>query len=208
MKTNAIKELCTEHRNIETVFKSLQSAITALQKQQRLSLPKLRALVQFLRVYADQRHHGREENLFFPMLVRRGVPPQGCPIAGLNHEHEKARALVAALDEWVAFYEQRTPGADHSLCQTLQSISELYLKHLWMEDAMVFPMAEKILTEADGKELSSKFREVDRAIGQEVIRQLEHFAESLSVAAGNGSQHIGGGAAAGAVQAAECAIWS
>ncbi len=193
MKTNAIKELSTEHRNIEAVVKSLHDAISALEQRQRLNVGKLRTLVEFLRVYADERHHGREEDLFFPILVQRGVPAQGCPIAGLNHEHEKARALVSALEEWVTFYDQRRPGADRGLRQTLQEITNLYKKHLWLEDAMVFPMAQKLLTEADEKELSAQFGELDRVIGQEVVQRLEQFAQSLSFQVGTASQQSGPG---------------
>src|SRR5665213_3080792 len=101
----AIQSLSCEHRHIETVIKSLQDAVAALDARQRLNVQKLLAVVEFLRVYADQRHHQREEGIFFPLLVRRGVPPQGCPIGGLNNEHEKGRALVSVLDEGITSYE-------------------------------------------------------------------------------------------------------
>ena len=45
---------------------------------------------------------------------------------------------------------------------------------------MVFPMADKILTEADQKELSEKFAEVDKSVGLEVIARLEQFAKGLA----------------------------
>lgn len=205
MKTTAIEKMLAEHRNIETVVKSLHDAIEALGRRQRLNVQKLRTVVEFLRVYADERHHGREENLFFPILIKRGVPAQGCPLAGLNHEHEKGRALVSVLDEWVTSYEQRRPGADHGLRQTLQGITDLYKKHLWMEDAMVFPMAEKLLTEGDEQELSAQFGELDRVIGQDVVQRLEQFAESLSFQTGAASHPNGLHLAAPATQAARCA---
>jgi hemerythrin-like domain-containing protein len=188
MKTTALKEMSAEHRNIETVIKSLQDAAAALDKRRRLNIPKLRTVVEFLSVYADKRHHQREEALFFPILIKRGVPAKGCPIGGLNHEHERGRALVSSLDEWVAFYEQQRPGADQGLRQTLQEIIDLYRKHLWMEDDMVFPMAEKLITETDNEELKEKFADLDRNIGLDIIARLEKFAESLSFQAGNSIQ--------------------
>jgi hypothetical protein len=45
---------------------------------------------------------------------------------------------------------------------------------------MVFPMADKVLSPADQKELGEKFAEVDRAIGLDVIARLEQFAKSLA----------------------------
>ncbi len=173
-----------EHRHIEVVIKSLSDAVATLDTRQPLNAQKLRGVVEFLRVYADQRHHQREEGIFFPLLVQRGVPPQGCPIGGLNNEHEKGRALVSALAEGITAYEQKRSGADRSLRQTLQEIVELYRKHLWMEDAMVFPMAEKLVTEVDDRELNDKFAALDRKIGADVIARLEQFAGSLSFQSG------------------------
>lgn len=184
MKTTAIHQMTAEHRYIETVIKSLQDAVTALGNGQRLNVEKLHNVVEFLRVYADQRHHQREEALFFPILIKRGVPPQGCPIGGLNNEHEKGRAFVSALDEQITLYEQHRTGAEQALQQTLQEIIKLYRHHLWMEDAMVFPMAEKLISEDDNRELMIKFADLDRAIGPEVVARLEQFANSLSLQAG------------------------
>ena len=114
------------------------------------------------------------------MLVKRGVPPGGCPIGGLNHEHEKGRALVRALAEQSPAYGQGKPGAKEALLETLRGIRVLYQNHIWKEDAMVFPMADKVLTAADNKELADKFAEVNRAIGLETIARLETFAKSLA----------------------------
>jgi len=176
----AIHSMSGEHRHIEAVINSLPDAVAALDARQPLAAQKLRDVVEFLRVYADQRHHHREEGIFFPLLVRRGVPPQGCPIGGLNNEHEKGRALVSALDEGITAYEQNLLNADQTLRRTLQEIIDLYRKHLWMEDAMVFPMAEKLITETDNQELIEDFAALDRKIGVNVIARLEQFAGSLS----------------------------
>ena len=184
METTAIHQMTAEHRHIETVIKSLQDAVIALENGRRLSVEKLRNVVEFLRVYADRRHHQREEALFFPVLVKRGVPPQGCPIGGLNREHEKGRALVSALDGQITLYEQHRTGANETLRQTFREIIQLYRHHLWMEDAMVFPMSEKLISEADNRELVIKFADLDRAIGPEVVARLEQFAGSLSLQAG------------------------
>lgn len=177
---NAIAEMSAEHRTIKNVINSLPQAIAALDQGRRLDRQKLRAVVEFLRVYADERHHQREEGIFFPLLIQRGVPSEGCPIGGLNNEHAKGRALVSALDEAITGCEQQRAGADASLRQTLQDLVTLYQKHLWMEDAMVFPMAEKLVTAADDQALKKQFAGLDRKLGAEVITRLESFAASLA----------------------------
>jgi hemerythrin-like domain-containing protein len=170
-----------EHRLIETVVKSLGGVAVTIEQGQRVDVSLLEGAGEFLRVYADKLHHGKEETLFFPMLVKRGVPPGGCPIGGLTHEHEKGRALVRALAEQALAYGQDKPGAKDALLETLHGIVDLYQNHIWKEDAMVFPMADKVLTPADQKELGERFAEVDRAIGLDVVARLEQFARNLTV---------------------------
>ena len=172
-----------EHRLIETVVKALGGVAAAVELGQRPDVAMLTTAVEFLRIYADQLHHSKEEKLFFPMLVERGVPPQGCPIGGLNHEHEKARALVRALEEQTLAYAQGKAGATEGLLETLRAIHDLYQNHIWKEDAMVFPMADKVLSAADKQELTGRFAEVDRAIGPETTARLEAFSMSLAASA-------------------------
>lgn len=176
--------MLAEHRVIENVIRTLPDALAALDQRRRLDVQKLRGVVEFLRSYADYRHHQREEGIFFPFLVSRGVPAQGCPIGGLNNEHEKGRALVSALDKALSSYEQQHPESVGILQQTLKDIVALYQRHLWMEDAMVFPMAEKLVSESDNRELLEQFGALDRTIGPEVVTQWEQFATSLSFQAG------------------------
>ncbi len=169
-----------EHRLIETVVNALGGVAHAIEKDQRADGAMLATAVEIFRIYADKLHHGKEETLFFPMLVKRGVPPQGCPIGGLNHEHEKGRALVRALADQAPACIQGKPGAKEALLETLHGLVDLYQNHIWKEDAMVFPMADKILTAADQKELTEKFAQVDQAVGLDVVARLVAFARSLA----------------------------
>ena len=169
-----------EHRLIETVVKALGGAAAGIAKGQHPDCHLLITAAEFLRTYADQLHHGKEEALFFPMLIKRGVPPQGCPIGGLNHEHEKGRVLVKALADQASACQQGAFPAQQELLATLRALFDLYQNHIWKEDAMVFPMADKVLTAADQRELAAKFAEVDRSIGLDVLARWEQFARSLT----------------------------
>ena len=183
MTMTATQVMGAEHRIIKTVVKALGNLALAVEKGQPADMALLSTAVEFFRVYADKLHHGKEEALFFPMLVKRGVPPQGCPIGGLTQEHVKGRALVGTLEERITFYSQKKPGAQDGLVQVLREIVDLYQNHIWKEDAMVFPMAGRILMKADQQELSEKFAGVDRSVGLEVIARLERFAKGLAPAA-------------------------
>jgi hemerythrin-like domain-containing protein len=180
MNATAIEAMSTEHHHIESVVKSLQDAATGLENGRRLRVWKLRTVVEFLRVYAGQRHHSREEALYFSIYHECSVFAQSCPLERLNRENEEGRALVSMLEEQIAQYEQQQPEAGHALGQTLQEIAQVYLHCLWMEDATVYPTAKETIPESANRQLQRQFAEIDSAIGWDLVAEYEQFAANLS----------------------------
>ena len=58
----------------------------------------------FLSIFVDKCHHGKEEEFLFPALEAKGVKREGGPIGVMLHEHEQGRGLVAMLRNAVADY--------------------------------------------------------------------------------------------------------
>ena len=79
MTNTATQVMEAEHRNIETVVKAVGDLAVTIEKGQCGGASLLEAAAEFFRIYADKLHHGKEEALFFPMLVKRGVPPPRLP---------------------------------------------------------------------------------------------------------------------------------
>lgn len=177
---NVIKDMSAEHRVIEKVILALPNAIGILQQGKSPALDKLRGVVEFLREYADKRHHQREEGIVFPQLVELGVPPEGCPIGGLSNDHGKGRDMATALESAIAKYEVEPVAATTELQKALGDIVTLYKKHLWMEDAMVFPMAERMLGQDQQEALTRQFDTLEQSLDKAKIQEMEAFAESLS----------------------------
>ena len=131
----------------------------------------------FLRVFADQCHHAKEEKYLFPLLEARGVPPTGCPIGALKHEHEKGRALVDDLSNAIEEYAGRRESV--SLIAALNGLVELYPNHIWKEDYLLIPMASKVLSASDHETLAKQFESVDAEIGPHIHEKFEEFAARL-----------------------------
>jgi hemerythrin-like domain-containing protein len=180
VNATAIEAMSTEHRHIESVVKSLQDASAGLENGRKLRVWKLRTVVEFLRVYAGQRHHSREEALYFSIYSKCSAFSQSCPFERLHRENEKASALVSRMENQIAQYEQQQPEAGHALGQTLQEIAQLYLHCLWMENAMDFSTAKETITEDVNRQLQRQFSEIDSAIGWDLVAEYEQFAANLS----------------------------
>jgi len=170
------EELEHEHRIIQQVVGGMAVLIEKLESGTEVDPSVFTDLSEFLQTFGDRCHHGKEEDYLFKLLERKGVPVSGCPLAVLLHEHEKGRSLMADLKLTAATYV-RTPNAGkEALIGTLRRLIELYPAHIWKEDYLLFPMAEKLLTESEQKELATQFAEHEAAIGTDVHHGFEQLA--------------------------------
>ncbi len=132
-----------------------------------------------MRIYADECHHGKEEILLFPALVKHGVPMTGCPIGALTAEHVQGRRLVGSLAESVALLKSAETEARKAILEALRGINRIYPNHIWKEDYLLFPMTLKVMKGNDLADLGTKFEKVEQSIGAEALRGYETFADSL-----------------------------
>jgi hemerythrin-like domain-containing protein len=93
------------------------------------------ALTEWLRDFADARHHAKEERLLFPALEAAGVPRPGGPIEVLLEEHEQGRALVGALRE----------AAPAQRPELAREYGRLLRAHIAKEDEILFDLADAML---------------------------------------------------------------
>jgi len=184
MGTKSTDMLEEEHRVIQKVVGVLAAMAEALETGGELESDTLRDIVDFMRTFADKCHHGKEETHLFPLLVEKGIPVQGCPMAVLNHEHQQGRALVASLADAAEDLERGDPKARESLLTNLQNLTALYPNHIWKEDYLLFPMVNKILDPKEQEDLSGKFEKVEEVVGREVHERFVRLAERLEVRSG------------------------
>ena len=176
MKATEILE--REHQVIEHVAETCGTCADALQKGMKIPFNVLRGIVEFLRIYGDQYHHQEEERLF-SMLREKGVPAGSCPISALEHEEQKLAVLVDQLSSSVEIYVRSGGAVTSTLMDTLQSLSELYPDHIWKENYLLLPMAEKLFSEADQRALAQDLRNIDSKKGEAARRTVEEFNAAI-----------------------------
>jgi hemerythrin-like domain-containing protein len=167
-----------EHHYIQQVVASLLLFAEELEKGEAVPAETLADTMEFLSTFADRCHHGKEEAFLFPLLEQKGVPPQGCPLGVLKKEHVAGRSLVAQFATVSGSYTK--DGSEKELLRTtLLSLAELYGGHMWKEDYLLFPMANKILSAEEQDQLTKQFNEVDSSIGPDVQQRFEELAGKL-----------------------------
>lgn len=168
-----------EHHFIQKVVGTVAVMVETLEAGKEVEKKTLRDIVEFMRIFADKCHHGKEETHLFPALEKKGVAMRGCPLGVLVAEHQKGRVLVSQLAEAAEAYTKASPLATESLLKSLRGIMDLYPNHIWKEDYLAFPMADKILSCEEQRDLAEKFEMVEKEIGRDVHQRFEQFAEKL-----------------------------
>ncbi|MGD2207541.1 MAG: hemerythrin domain-containing protein, partial [Anaerolineae bacterium] len=84
-----------EHRAIQEVVAVMATLAEDMETGRPVDAEMLQDIVDFMRIFADKCHHGKEETHLFPALEAKGVPMRGCPVGALKAEHQQGRALVA-----------------------------------------------------------------------------------------------------------------
>ena len=145
-----------EHALILEALDALEGKITALEAGAAPDRAYFESAVQFLRTFADQCHHGKEENLLFTTMVDRGFPRQAGPIAVMLHEHEIGRSFIRGLAEAAAAVGS-DPGAAKRIIENGRDYIELLRAHINKENNILFPMADNVLTPEDQERLGHAF---------------------------------------------------
>lgn len=183
MSTNAaIEMLDKEHKLILLVVLGLHGLGRRLREGKTVELALLREAIVFMREFADRCHHEKEEKFLFPAFVAHGVPLHGCPLDALLHDHKEGRRLVGELEAAVDNLSDGRDDAGNRIVAAIDAIERLYPEHIWKEDAMVFPMAERLFQEDATARLRAQFEAVETHNAPGSHEHWHAFAARLSAA--------------------------
>lgn len=147
--------LSNEHRLIERVL----SAVEKLAQGPMDALEPWKKALNFLRHFADECHHFKEEKLLFPLMEEHGIPIEGGPIGMMLVEHEEGRSYVSAMLMALSLVETGNEAAKESLVSSAQAYCRLLREHIEKEDEILFRMADEVISADQQKKLLALFAE-------------------------------------------------
>jgi hemerythrin-like domain-containing protein len=149
--------LRNEHRVIEQVLNCLWAIADQAEQRQQLDEPSARQAIEFLRQYADQCHHGKEESHFFPALEARGLPRHGGPTGVMLAEHEMGRQHVRGMQAALDRSAVSEHGATTHFVAHARAFVELLRAHIQKEDHCLFGMADQTFSADEQQALLESF---------------------------------------------------
>ncbi len=135
--------------------------------------------VDFLRIYADRCHHGKEEDILFAELAHKELPPDLKKIMDeLIEEHVRARELTRELVKAKEDYLRQEPEAVNQILFYLDKLTAMYPKHIITEDQHFFIPCMGYFTDSEKAAMLEKMWEFDRKMIHERYEGVVSAIES------------------------------
>lgn len=151
-----IKLLMDDHSIIE---KALVIFERQLEKNKK-NWSAISTLLDVLWDYGETCHNMKEEKVYFPLLLERGMPPQG-PVAVMLAEHQKERDYLNKLKSLLPEAKQNKE-LEQEFSNIFGEYSALTKDHIWKENDILYPMGRKFVQPDDVPYLVTEFKRIEQ----------------------------------------------
>lgn len=171
--------LMIEHRLIERMLLAIKSVLVKIESKHKVDPVFVDIAVDFIRVYADRTHHGKEEDILFRELNKKSLDEKDQQIMKeLIEEHVFGRQTTKALVEANTRYRNGDDTALTEITDTLQTLVEFYPKHIEKEDKVFFPSSRKYFSDEEDQAMLKEFYDFDRKM---IHEKYESVVEGLEI---------------------------
>jgi hemerythrin-like domain-containing protein len=165
--------LMIEHRLIERMIALIKGTLAKIESENRVDPLFIDTVVDFIRLYADRTHHGKEEDILFRDLNRKGLSSDDRRVMNeLIDEHSLGRKTIKALVDANTRYRNGETAALADIAVSLKTLVDFYPGHIEKEDKMFFPAARAYFTDAEDQAMLAEFWEFDRKLIHEKYRAV------------------------------------
>ncbi|MCU0578942.1 MAG: hemerythrin domain-containing protein [Desulfobacterota bacterium] len=174
-----IGPLMIEHRLIEKMIALIRKKAARWEQDKAIDPDFIDAAVQFIRLYADQCHHGKEEDILFRDLSKKPLSPaHQQTMDELVEEHRLGRKTVAELVEAKRRYLRGEPDALPIILDRMKFLTEFYPRHIEKEDKHFFLPVMDYFTPKEKDALLQEGWEFDKNLIHQIFKQKVSEAEN------------------------------
>jgi hemerythrin-like domain-containing protein len=135
-------------------------------------LPDIQELLAFLQEFVDRFHHAKEEQIFFPVVLRE-FPRLHENLDGILHEHEQARVLFQETDSALQL------GDWESLKDSARRLAHHMTTHVTKEEDEIFPIVDNELALHLDEQMNQAFQVFLADFGDDYYQKSEIFANEI-----------------------------
>jgi hemerythrin-like domain-containing protein len=173
--SKAIDDLRHDHDAILSALQIMENMNRQITEGTEISRDDIAGFIGFLKEFIDKCHHGKEERILFPAMMKAGVPEKGGPIGMMLSEHTKGRQLIRDMETAML----STPNYEQFV-KSAEDYSSLLKTHILKENNVLFQTAEKVLAGLQLDNIYDQFGEhEEKVIGQGRHEELHKMLKDL-----------------------------
>ena len=158
-----IGPLMIEHRLIERNIEVLKVELERIRNLNELNPIFIDNIVDFIRIYADQTHHGKEEDILFRELLKKSISVEHNKIMNeLIEEHKFGRKITGELVNAKNDYVKGNKNSINIIVDKIRVLIDFYPKHIEKEDKHFFIPVMKYFTKEEQDTMLEQGQKFDR----------------------------------------------
>lgn len=173
--------LSIEHRVILQMLSVLERMADRFSSRGAIEAVSAQQALDFLRHFADDCHHGKEEGILFERMVAAGMPREQGPIGVMVSEHVHGRELIGRMGAAIEAAEGQPAQAAEAFRNAARSYASMLADHIAREDHILYPMANRLLGPEEQAALQKAFERFEHAReGGRTHSEYIHLADALA----------------------------
>lgn len=169
--SEAIKIILREHGSIGSVLHGLLFIVKDVRERGLApDFALLRAMVHYIDAFPERLHHPKEDRYLFPRLRARTHDADET-LARLEEQHARGATLTRGMEAAIERYEKESPAGFEAFAELVERYTKFYWQHMREEEELVLPVAERVLTAADWKEIDSAFAGNEDPLADEELKR-------------------------------------
>lgn len=157
-----VAELKEEHKAINLMLLILVEIARKLEVEPTIRTEHLDQILEFIRVFVDKCHHGKEETLLFYAMEEAGISKEEVSMNLLLKEHQKGRQYFQKLTQAVTQHKTGNREVSSVITDNIRNYVVLLTKHIETEESVLYPSAEKRIPEKRQEVLLKEFEALER----------------------------------------------
>ena len=146
-----------EHASLAAMLQSMRMLVElGPDDSRRHFFDVLRAMLFYIDEYPERLHHPKESNLLFPKVVKASPKALGA-IDRLERDHMYSEKAARELQHLLLSWELLGPSRRQAFEEAFRKYIDFYLDHMRLEEEVILPEAEKMLTPHEWAEIDAAF---------------------------------------------------
>ncbi|NLY46877.1 MAG: hemerythrin domain-containing protein [Tissierella sp.] len=158
----SIRIMVDEHTNIRRMLKVIRQVSYRVMTLGEFDIEDVTRIIDFVRVYADQHHHGKEEDILFDTMNKEieKLAKSGA-ITGMYIEHDSGRLFMANLEKGVESYNAGNDEARLDIIANAICYADLLDRHIEKENVAMYKFAENMLNDTSKSYIEDECKKIE-----------------------------------------------